>query len=798
MTARPSGTRCRTLLPSITLLALSVGATAAGSRTWVIEGVDCPKQFSAMADRSLRLDADGHPHIAYGEDHLYYAWHDGSSWHPETADSSYLVGKHASLDLDQEGHPHISYYDETAHDLKYAYKDAGGWHCQTVDSEGDVGGSTTTIAVDASGRPRIAYYDASNHLLKYACYNGSAWAIDVVTETGYHVYRASMALDSGSLPHIGVESNNGLAYAYKDAAGWHVELPGSSCSGYVSIALDEGGLPRIAFSGNALMYAYKDGGGWHFQTVDNTSAGNHCSLALDSSGNPRVAYTRAEYYAPAADVGYAYRDASGSWHVDWFCSTWGGISLVVGADDLPRISCYGGYCESWSGDERGLKYLSHDGTGWNVETVDRAGDVGACTSISLVSGVAPYVSYYDFWHGAVRLAERDSLSWHTELVESLGVPNPWTERYTSIAIDSAECLHVAYCAWPGLAYAVRDGAGWQFEAVDSADVSHCSLTLDGAGRPHVSYSADSNLRHGWRDVAGWHLEEVVQGGVPGETSLAVDAHGGAHISFHHVDVWTKLKYATRTDSVWQIEVIDDGTYVGSVSSLAVDTDGCPHVSYTGGGDTYLKHAWRDAGGWHIEVVAGPHDGGYLSQCLDTENRPHVAYRADGTLKFARCVGAGWSIETVDDRGAEGAYCALALDGEGNAHISYYDADLRDLMYARSSGGAAADRSGLSSMQQGSIRLDWAGPNPSSGPVSVGFRLAPAADTQDRHVRLAVYDAVGRIVATLLNESRPPGAYSVPWDLRGADGDTAPPGLYILRLVAGSPESQASARLVVVQ
>jgi hypothetical protein len=47
------------------------------SRGWLTECVDCPKYFTNMTDRSLRLDAAGHPRNAYGADYLYYAWHDG-------------------------------------------------------------------------------------------------------------------------------------------------------------------------------------------------------------------------------------------------------------------------------------------------------------------------------------------------------------------------------------------------------------------------------------------------------------------------------------------------------------------------------------------------------------------------------------------------------------------------------------------------------------------------------------------------------------------------------------------------
>ncbi len=111
-----------------------------------------------MGDRSLRVDAAGRPHIAYGGDHLYYAWHDGTAWHFETADAAPGVGQYASLALDGAGQPHIAYYDSVARDLRYARRDASGWVVQVVAAEGDVG-FHAALGLDAEGRPHIAYYD---------------------------------------------------------------------------------------------------------------------------------------------------------------------------------------------------------------------------------------------------------------------------------------------------------------------------------------------------------------------------------------------------------------------------------------------------------------------------------------------------------------------------------------------------------------------------------------------------------------------------------------------------------------
>jgi hypothetical protein len=43
---------------------------------WTNMAVDNPKNFDNLTDRSLALDIEGNPHIAYGEEHLYHAYFD--------------------------------------------------------------------------------------------------------------------------------------------------------------------------------------------------------------------------------------------------------------------------------------------------------------------------------------------------------------------------------------------------------------------------------------------------------------------------------------------------------------------------------------------------------------------------------------------------------------------------------------------------------------------------------------------------------------------------------------------------
>jgi hypothetical protein len=63
------------------------------------------------------------------------------------------------------------------------------------------------------------------------------------------------------------------------------------------------------------------------------------------------------------------------------------------------------------------------------------------------------------------------------------------------------------------------------------------------------------------------------------------------------------------------------------------------------------------------------------------------------------------------------------------------------------------------------------PNPFSANTTIRYRLP-----QTMHVRLAVYDVLGREVALLVDEPQEGGTYEVPFE--GAD---LPPGVYLYRI-----------------
>ncbi len=190
--------------------------------------------------------------------------------------------------------------------------------------------------------------------------------------------------------------------------------------------------------------------------------------------------------------------------------------------------------------------------------------------------------------------------WHIERVEAPKIF--WQMGPHSLALDSSGHPHVAY-GGDFLYYAWYNGAVWQIQTVDSSGAvgEYTSLALDAEGRPHVSYydNADHDLKYAYYDGTTWHIETVDSAGYVGEyTSLALDAEGRPHISYCLQDPahwWAcdDLKYTHFDGTSWQIETVDNGEGVGGYTSLALDAEGRPHISYYDETNGDLKYAWKE-------------------------------------------------------------------------------------------------------------------------------------------------------------------------------------------------------------
>lgn len=629
------------------------------SLAWQITCADCPSWFEDVTERTLRLDAAGRPHLAYGGDHLYYAYHDGTGWRYETADPASRVGAFAALDLDAAGRPHISYYDEGSQTLKYAYRDPTGWQRETVDGVTQVV-PLSSLAVDAAGYPHIAYQDEALSVTKYAYRSGAGWQIETVgaaESTSRHCL--SLALDSAGWAHVVFHGASGLHYARRSPTGWQEEVVPTSSYDYYTLVLDGNDRPSIGSSdGWYLRIARWTGASWEHESLRDMGTGN--SLAIDGNGYLHATGTAWVSGEPGwPEMCYAFQDADG-WHVEHFDYTY---SYTTGQTSL-ALDAAGQAWFMFPGRTMELRLMRRAAGDWQQEVVDASRDAGRLNALAIGSDDGPRLAYGN-------------------VPASVGFVE-WTQGVGELAQRSVQ----AASALP------EPDAASEAEAVsrslwrrDTREVSGISLALDGDDEPHIVYAYSYYYADLWRiyqvlyrfrDHSVWSGSTVVESegsSAYRSPSIAVDSGGGPRIGYEEYP-YGIIFYARPYPSGWIGELVDHD--VRRFGGLAL-TDNDNSVFGYCTDDYLIRVAFFDASGWRYEVV-DPEGGQQVAIALDGQGYPHLAYAAsNGDLRYARRTQQGWQLETAT--AGDLGEIDLALDNSDRPHISYYDAASGGVSYA---------------------------------------------------------------------------------------------------------------------
>ena len=170
------------------------------------------------------------------------------------------------------------------------------------------------------------------------------------------------------------------------------------------------------------------------------------------------------------------------------------------------------------------------------------------------------------------------------------------------------------------------------------------------------------------------------------TSMVLDGQGNPVISFYNAtDEKLEIAHCVDNDCTRVNKVLtpDTTTDVGKYSSLALDADGNPVISYYDEANTTLRilHCGNTSCSTNNKISIPDKDGNvgkYTSLTIDSHGWPVVSYydASKGILKILHCGNAACthdnSIATPDLSSSNGVESSIQLNSNGNPVVAYFD------------------------------------------------------------------------------------------------------------------------------
>lgn len=351
---------------------------------------------------------------------------------------------------------------------------------------------------------------------------------------------------------------------------------------------------------------------------------------------------------------------------------------------------------------------------WSVQRPDGSGPYGYWTTIALDSSNNPQMAFRDGSSGGnLRYLRWTGVTWAKETVDT-GFDN--NGGHCSIALTSEGAPRISYFKTGfGLRFATKTGS-WTSTTIDSTGGQYTSLKIDLSGQVHISYFASNSLKYAKWDGIRWTTTTIDGGGVVGMwTSLALDSDGNPFISYYD-STNGDLKMAQWSGTAWSTQTVVSAGTVGNYTSIKLDSINHPFISFIAGTSVKLAH-W-DGSSWVIETVATT-GAAYTSLAFDIYGNPVLSYKANNnSLRLASRSGSVWSESVVDP--SYGDFPSLAIGSDGTAHIAYGSIFFN---YAKNDSNSPPTNIVVSSRTLDSITWSWT----DNSTAETGFRILRAGD-----------------------------------------------------------------------
>lgn len=357
---------------------------------------------------------------------------------------------------------------------------------------------------------------------------------------------------------------------------------------------------------------------------------------------------------------------------------------------------------------------------WTIQVVSNEWDAGTDgNDIAVDSSGNAHVgyhvlvscsSYQEYNKCGMNYATNSSGSWQSYNVTQIQDQQDGRNG-VSIALDSAEKIHLGYASsvWVSpnstyyLKYATNASGSWitnTVETILNKMFLSPSIAMDSGGKAHIGYnqhsgvqgSSDYDVKEATNASGTWISNTADSGVYQANMAFALDSSGKSHMAYETYTTGSPptlhMKYATNASGSWvetNVEDISSSGYYYLSPSIAIDSGGKAHITYTDYDNRVLKYATNASGSWVVSTIVSTWSSYSPSEsdlALDAAGKVHVSFFEYPYVKYATNASGSWRVAAVavGGSGGSGGNGGLAIDSSVKAHISFHDGAGRNLKY----------------------------------------------------------------------------------------------------------------------
>lgn len=715
---------------------------------WQVEYLGSSHHYTTMVMGLAKNDALFPYFIGYDYDafKFYFYTYDGLHWLDYLVDDAGDVGEYSSIAVNDSGTAHISYMEHDNYDLRYATGLDDSWSIETVDAV-NFAGMYNDIAVNSTGIPFISYYSGG---LKMAQRTGGTWSSELVSNE-VRLGDTAICIDSTGHPHIVADNK----YCVWDGSQWNIRDYDLNRVERTDLVLDDSDNPHILYYDVEYDLKYIT-----LDSIEPAIASIAPAIMYQGLQYPGTLITGTGFTnVTSIDLGDGIR--TGSWSIDSDSQITADIFVYAFAPVGPRDM----RVQTLTGNDICRQCLAIGYGPPHLQSIEPETYPLGQTLDVLISGTNfADIQSVDFGMG-VTVNGFETLSLE-EIRADISIDSGATPGYRDVSITSpagtgicSACFEVddalsyeTHFLIDPIPFIVYTGIPFQIRvrAVDASDrvvptfnetisltdtvtgtVNPSMLDIvngvgtaeailpDGAhdNRIEASYYSMEGLSNSFNvlqaladcdyhtienpvylaDPSGHkpsrHIRVTDQGtvwiafgednmwaakkesgiwshslvdpesGVGWGSSLALDPEGKPRISYsaHHYFTDYSVRYAVLTDYGWQIETIEDVPCTNT--SLDIGSDGLPHVCY--GSNTGQKYAVKNQNGWQISSLVSP-GAQECSLVVDGNNQPHMVFPSNSGFHYFGYLGGTWTHQTLSL--GNGSSCSINVDSSNQPHV----------------------------------------------------------------------------------------------------------------------------------